>query len=74
MKRSIRFKFLLVPAIAAILIALLANLFYEALQEQKEALQAFSDQQLSKNMELSGLYSEFMANHLDIFDLLVEAI
>ncbi|MEW6777319.1 MAG: methyl-accepting chemotaxis protein [Bdellovibrionota bacterium] len=72
MKRSIRFKFLLVPAIAAILIALLANLFYGALREQKEALRSFSDQQLSKNMELSGLYSEFMANHLDIFDLLVE--
>jgi len=70
----IRAKFLLLPAIAAILMALLGSLFLTAQQAENRLLEQINDQDVPKMRELSRLFSEFSTNHVKFISLLATSL
>jgi len=67
---SIRAKFLLLPIIATMLMALLGGLFLASQQAEKQLLERINDHDLPKMRELSRLFSEFSTNHVKFINLL----
>lgn len=70
----IRSKFLLLPAIATVLMALLGALFLSAQQEESQLLEQINAQDVPKMRELSRLFSEFSTNHVKFINLLATSL
>ena len=70
----IRSKFLLLPAMASLLIMLLGILFFAYQQSENRLLERINNQDVPKMRELSEMFSEFSTNHVKFISLLATSL
>ena len=70
---KIRTKFLLIPLMVAIGMALVAGLYLSILNARKAKLTHVVQHDLGEIEQLSKLFSQLSTNHVQIFDLLASA-
>ncbi len=70
----IRVKFLLVPLIGALVIAVLGALFLEAMRDQQARLRDIARQDGAKMQAITRLFSAFSANHVAFISLLAASL
>jgi signal transduction histidine kinase/ActR/RegA family two-component response regulator len=71
---SIRTKFLLLPALAALLLVVLGTVYVAGQREENALQERINRQDVPRMRELSRLFSEFSANHSQFIDLLAASL